>query len=62
MIFSVVGFGTPEDVGDVDFYPGGGDPPGCEQTIARSISEDLPTEGSFVFYNLFLRYFKKILV
>ncbi|XP_054710964.1 pancreatic lipase-related protein 2-like [Uloborus diversus] len=39
------GFGTPEDAGDLDFFPGGGDPPGCEQTFSRSIVEDLPTEA-----------------
>ncbi|KAF8788388.1 Pancreatic triacylglycerol lipase like protein [Argiope bruennichi] len=39
------GFGSPEDSGDLDFFPGGGDPPGCEKTFARSLAEDLPTEA-----------------
>ncbi|XP_035213027.1 pancreatic lipase-related protein 2-like [Stegodyphus dumicola] len=39
------GFGTHEDDGDLDFYPGGGDPPGCEKTIIRSFKEDIPTEA-----------------
>nr|XP_042906571.1 pancreatic triacylglycerol lipase-like [Parasteatoda tepidariorum] len=38
------GFGTAEDAGDLDFYPAGGDPPGCDKTLARSIVEDRPTE------------------
>ena len=43
----VLGYGTPEDGGDLDFYPGGGDPPGCEQTVARSITQDTPTESNY---------------
>ncbi|GIY06563.1 pancreatic triacylglycerol lipase [Caerostris darwini] len=39
------GFGSPEDAGDLDFFPGGGNPPGCDKTLARSIVEDRPTEA-----------------
>ncbi|GFS42168.1 pancreatic lipase-related protein 2 [Nephila pilipes] len=39
------GYGTTEDMGDLDFFPGGGYPPGCDQTLVRSIVEDTPTEA-----------------
>ncbi|GBO12640.1 Pancreatic lipase-related protein 2, partial [Araneus ventricosus] len=47
------GFGSPEDSGDLDFFPGGGNPPGCEQTFARSLVEDLPTEVSSLYLDRF---------
>ncbi|KAG8182867.1 hypothetical protein JTE90_024610 [Oedothorax gibbosus] len=39
------GLGTPEDMGHLDFFPGGGDPPGCKKTFVRSVVEDAPTEA-----------------